>query len=134
MFSSSSYAEDINKFGKSRISCAARIDVLLFSVQAIKYRLQISYFFKRIFTWHTHWLDITFGHFTHHRNTDKLFNCVVLDHTHCHAYETHQKFKAGVHVKAVLTSLNTAFQPISRPRFKQRQIPMLISLTTVWRF
>ena len=29
-------------------------------------------------------------------------------------------FKAGVHLKAVLTSLNTAFLPISRSRFKQR--------------
>ena len=28
-------------------------------------------------------------------------------------------FKAGVHVKAVLTSLNTAFLPISRSRFKR---------------
>ena len=28
--------------------------------------------------------------------------------------------KAGVHVKTVLTSLNTAFLPISRSRFKQR--------------
>ena len=28
--------------------------------------------------------------------------------------------KAGVHVKAVLTSLNTAFLPISRSRFKRR--------------
>ena len=28
--------------------------------------------------------------------------------------------KAGVHLKAVLTSLNTAFLPISRSRFKQR--------------
>ena len=27
--------------------------------------------------------------------------------------------KAGVHVKAVLTSLNTAFLPISRSRFKR---------------
>ena len=33
---------------------------------------------------------------------------------------TVQKIKAGVHVKAVLTSLNTAFLPISRSRFKQR--------------
>ena len=29
-------------------------------------------------------------------------------------------FKAGVHVKAVFTSLNTAFLPISRSRFKRR--------------
>ena len=39
-----------------------------------------------------------------------------------------------MYVKAVLTSLNTAFLPISRPCFKQREISMLISLTTVWRF
>ena len=32
----------------------------------------------------------------------------------------HQKLTAGVLVKAVLTSLNTAFLPISRSRFKQR--------------
>ena len=30
------------------------------------------------------------------------------------------RFKAGVHVKAVSTWLNTAFLPISRSRFKQR--------------
>ena len=39
-----------------------------------------------------------------------------------------------VHVKAVLTLLNTAFLPISRSSFKQCQIPMLISLTIVWWF
>ena len=33
-------------------------------------------------------------------------------------------FKAGVNVKAVFTSLNTAFLPISRSRFKRRQIPL----------
>ena len=43
-------------------------------------------------------------------------------------------FKAGVHVKAVFTSLNTAFLPISRSRFKRRQIPMLITLSTIWQF
>ena len=37
-------------------------------------------------------------------------------------------------MKAVLTSLNTAFLPISRSRFKQRKISMLISLSTVWQF
>ena len=31
-----------------------------------------------------------------------------------------KRVKAGVHVKAVLTSLNRAFLPISRSRFKQR--------------
>ena len=48
-------------------------------LQAIKYPLQISYFFKR----YTHWLHITFENFTNLHNTDKLFlNCVVPDHTH----------------------------------------------------
>ena len=42
--------------------------------------------------------------------------------------------KAGVNVKAVFTSLNTAFLPISRSRFKRRQIPMLITLSTIWQF
>ena len=41
---------------------------------------------------------------------------------------------AGVNVKAVFTSLNTAFLPISRSRFKRRQIPMLITLSTIWQF
>ena len=44
------------------------------------------------------------------------------------------KSKAGVNVKAVLTSLNTAFLPISRSRFKRHKISLLMSLTTVWRF
>ena len=43
-------------------------------------------------------------------------------------------FKAGVNVKAVFASLNTAFLPISRSRFKRRQIPMLITLSTIWQF
>ena len=43
-------------------------------------------------------------------------------------------FKVGVNVKAVFTSLNTAFLPISRSRFKRRQIPMLITLSTIWQF
>ena len=43
--------------------------------------------------------------------------------------------KAGVNVKAVLTSLNTAFMPISRSRrFQATLLPLLISLTTVWQF
>ena len=42
--------------------------------------------------------------------------------------------KAGVNVKAVFTSLNTVFLPISRSRFKRRQIPMLITLSTIWQF
>ena len=37
--------------------------------------------------------------------------------------------KAGVHVKAVLAWVNMAFLPISRSRFKQRYISMLIRLT-----
>ena len=41
---------------------------------------------------------------------------------------------AGVHVKAVATSRNTAFLPTSRSCFKHRYILMLNSLTTVWRF
>ena len=40
-----------------------------------------------------------------------------------------QSIKAGVHEKAVLTWLNMAFLPISRSRFKQRYISMLIRLT-----
>ena len=41
----------------------------------------------------------------------------ISEHSHvtCRSY-----IKAGVHVKAVLMSLNTAFPPISRSRFKQR--------------
>ena len=38
--------------------------------------------------------------------------------------------KAGVNVKAVFTSLNTAFLPISR----SRQIPSLITLSTICSF
>ena len=37
-------------------------------------------------------------------------------------------------MKAVFTSLNTAFLPISRSRFKRSQIPMLITLSTIWQF
>ena len=44
------------------------------------------------------------------------------------------QFKSGVHVKAVLTTFNTALLPISRSRYKQREISLLISLTTVWWF
>ena len=43
-------------------------------------------------------------------------------------------FKAGVHLKAVLTSMNMAFVPISRWRFQQRQIPLFKTLTNVLRF
>ena len=42
--------------------------------------------------------------------------------------------KAGFHQKAVFTSLNLAFVPISRSRFKQRQIPSLRTFTNVLRF
>ena len=45
-----------------------------------------------------------------------------------------KQVKVGVNVKAVFTSLNTAFLPISRSRFKRRQIPMLITLSTIWQF
>lgn len=40
--------------------------------------------------------------------------------------------KAGIHVKAVLTLLNTAFLAISQSCLKQCQVSLLISLTTVW--
>ena len=65
---------------------------------------------------------------------------------HCFKERSYQKYKflpklryrreikAGVNVKAVFTSLNTAFLPISRSRFKRRQIPMLITLSTIWQF
>ena len=39
--------------------------------------------------------------------------------------------KAGFHSQAVFTSLNVAFVPISRSRFKQRQIPPLRTFTNV---
>ena len=42
--------------------------------------------------------------------------------------------KAGFYQKAVLTSLNMACVPISRSRFKQRQILAFRSLTNVLRF
>ena len=48
--------------------------------------------------------------------------------------DTLKGFKAAVNVKAALTSFNTAFLSISRSHFKQCQISLLISLTTVWRF
>ena len=35
---------------------------------------------------------------------------------------------------AVLTSINTAFLPISRSCFGQRLISLLIPITTVWQF
>ena len=41
------------------------------------------------------------------------------------------RLKAGIYPKAVLTSLNMAFLPLCRSRFKQRQIPLLITLTSV---
>ena len=42
--------------------------------------------------------------------------------------------KAGFHLKAVFTSLNVAFVPISRLLFKQRQIPPLRTFSNVLRF
>ena len=42
--------------------------------------------------------------------------------------------KAGFHLKDVLTSLNMAFVPISCSRVRQRQIPLLKTLTNVLRF
>ena len=55
-------------------------------------------------------------------------NCLVVFSTHFILLPISLLFmctpaltiKAAVHVKAVLTSLNTAFVPISRSRFKQR--------------
>ena len=40
----------------------------------------------------------------------------------------------GFHLKAVFTSLNLAFVPISRSRFKQHQIPTLRTFTNVLPF
>ena len=47
-----------------------------------------------------------------------------------------RELKAGVNVKAALTSHNTAFRilPISLSHFKRNYISMLIPLTTIWRF
>ena len=42
--------------------------------------------------------------------------------------------KVGFHLKAVLTSFNMAFVPISRSRFKQRQFPPLRTLRSVLQF
>ena len=42
--------------------------------------------------------------------------------------------KAGFQLKAVFMSLNVAFVPISRSRFKQHQIPPFITYTNVLRF
>ena len=50
------------------------------------------------------------------------------------SWKQNTSIKAGVNVKAVFTSLNTAFLPISRSRFKRRQIPMLKTLSTIWQF
>ena len=44
------------------------------------------------------------------------------------------RLKVRVHMKAVLTSLNTDILPISRSCVKQCYISMLISLTTVRQF
>ena len=41
------------------------------------------------------------------------------------------KVKARLHLKAVFTSLNVAFVPISRSHFKQSQIPPLRTFTNV---
>ena len=57
--------------------------------------------------------------------SDAIFSCTKYGQNY---------LKAGLTLKAVLTSVNTAFLPRSRSPFKQRQIPMPISLTTVWRF
>ena len=51
------------------------------------------------------------------RNVRGLGKSMVVFNLIC--YKT-KIFRAGVHLKAVLTWLNTAFLPISRSRFKQR--------------
>ena len=56
------------------------------------------------------------------------WNCLQLEFSENH------RLKAGVNVKAVFTSLNTAFLLLYRSRFKRRQIPMLITLSTIWQF
>ena len=58
----------------------------------------------------------------------------LMGHHTMHVQIIKISVKAGVNVKAVFTSLNTAFLPISRSRFKRRQIPMLITLSTTWQF
>ena len=45
-----------------------------------------------------------------------------------------RRFLGGVSPEAVFTSLNVAFVPISRSRFKQRQIPPLRTFINVLRF
>ena len=57
-----------------------------------------------------------------------IWNCLQLK------FGGNNRFNAEVHVKAVLTSLNTALLPISRSRFKRRWISLFISLTFGWRF
>ena len=64
------------------------------------------------------------------QSTTVLLLKYMPQHRRC----TQRTVKAGVHAKAVLTSLNTAFLPISRSRFKQRLIFVLITITTIWRF
>ena len=66
-------------------------------------------------------------------DSKKSFTSVLLD-LELFCAISGLRLKAGVNVKAVFTSLNTAFLPISRSRFKRRQIPMLITLSTIWQF
>ena len=56
------------------------------------------------------------------------WNCLQLE------FSVNDRFKAGFHLKAVFTSLNVAFVPISHSRFKQRQIPPLRTFINVLRF
>ena len=49
-------------------------------------------------------------------------------------FSVNDRFKAWFHLKVVFTSLNVAFVPISRSRFKQRQIPPLRTFTNVLKF
>ena len=70
----------------------------------------------------------------HIANTDKQLDVILPAFLHRTELLHHKIFKAGVNVKAVLRSLNTAFLPISQSRFKRHWISLLISLTTVGQF
>ena len=70
-------------------------------------------------------------HFAERLKNKKIQRCYLFCSS---SRSTMHYLKARVHVKAVLTSFNTAFLPISQSRFKRHLISLLISLTTVWRF
>ena len=67
-------------------------------------------------------------HFSCPKSASATWNCLQLE------FSVNDRFKAGFHLKAVFTSLNVAFVPISRSRFKQCQIPPLRTFTTALRF